>query len=182
MTNTELESLKYPIGKFECPNIISSQKLEDWISILEHFPNRLERLVTPLSDDQLDTPYRPEGWTIRQVVHHVSDSHHHSYTRFKWALTEDKPTIKAYFEDRWAEMADSRKAPIVMSLDHLKAVHAKLVYLLKSLSEENLNRIFIHPETNSEIPLKYNIGNYAWHSNHHYAHIENLLKLKGWLK
>jgi len=181
MTNQELEQLKYPIGQFECPNNISSQHIESWISILEHFPNRLENLVKDLTDIQLDTTYRPGGWTIRQVVHHLSDSHHHSYTRFKWALTEDKPIIKAYYEDRWAELIDSKVAPIKMSLNHLKAIHFKLVYILKKLSQEDLQKCFVHPETNNEVKLNFNVGNYAWHSNHHYTHIENLLKRKGWL-
>ncbi|WP_034041050.1 YfiT family bacillithiol transferase [Wocania ichthyoenteri] len=181
MTNLELQNLKYPIGEFDCPNNISKEHIESWISILEHFPNRLENLIKNLSDKQLDTQYRPGGWTVRQVIHHVSDSHHHSYTRFKWALTEDKPIIKAYYEERWAELEDSKSAPIEMSLNHLKAIHFKLVYLLKSLHEDDFNKCFIHPETNTEVPLKKNIGIYAWHSNHHYAHIENLLKQKSWI-
>jgi hypothetical protein len=181
MTEQELQRLKHPIGQFDCPINISSQHIESWISILEHFPNRLENLVENLTNDQLDTVYRPEGWTIRQVIHHLSDSHHHSYSRFKWTLTEDKPVIKAYFEDRWAELFDSKTAPIEMSLLHLRAVHAKLVYLLKGLSEVNLNKCFIHPETQSEVVLKKNIGIYAWHGNHHYSHIENLMKRNNWL-
>lgn len=181
MTDQELEKLKYPIGQFDCPTNITQQDIESWISILEHFPNRLENLVKDLNDRQLDTQYRTDGWTIRQVIHHVSDSHHHSYTRFKWALTEDKPLIKAYYEDRWAELIDSKLASIEMSLTHIRAIHFKLVYLLKTLSEDDLNRCFIHPETNSEVKLNFNVGNYAWHSNHHYAHIENLLKQNNWI-
>ena len=115
MTEQELQKLKYPIGRFDCPNNISKQHIESWISILEHFPNRLENLVKDLTDKQLDTVYRPGGWTIRQVIHHISDSHHHSYSRFKWALTEDKPVIKAYYEERWAELFDSKSAPIQSS-------------------------------------------------------------------
>ena len=161
MTNEALYQLQYPIGKFEIPTSISKNKIEDWISILEHFPNRLEYLVKNLSDKQLDTSYRPEGWTVRQVVHHLSDSHHHSYTRFKWALTEENPVIKAYDERLWAALSDSKTGPIEMSLQHLKAIHFKLVYLLKSLSEEDLNRSFIHPESNKEVILKHNIGLYA---------------------
>ena len=157
MTNEALYQLQYPIGKFEIPNSISKNKIADWISILEHFPNRLEHLVKNLSDKQLDTSYRPEGWTVRQVVHHLSDSHHHSYTRFKWALTEENPVIKAYDERLWAALSDSKTGPIEMSLQHLKAIHFKLVYLLKSLSEEDLNKSFIHPETNKEVILKHNI-------------------------
>jgi hypothetical protein len=179
MTNQELEKLKYPIGQFDCPNNISQDHIKSWISILEHFPNRLENLVEDLTDQQLNTPYRPNGWTIRQVVHHVSDSHHHSYTRFKWALTEDKPLIKAYNEADWAELQDYN-APIEMSLNHLRVIHYKLVYLLKTMSVDDFNKHFIHPESNSEVKLNYNVGNYAWHSNHHYAHIENLMIRKGW--
>ena len=181
MTNKELERLKYPIGQFECPINISEAQIESWISILEHFPTRLENLVKDLSDEQIDTSYRPKGWTVRQVIHHLSDSHHHSYIRFKWALTEDKPVIKYYYEQLWAELPDAKTGPIQMSLDHLKAVHAKLVYLLKGLNKDELNKSFIHPEHNDEVSLKKNIVNYAWHSNHHYAHIENLLKREGWL-
>ena len=180
MNEEELEQLKYPIGTFDCPNTITQEQIESWISILEHFPSRLERLVKDLTNKQLDTPYRREGWTVRQVVHHLADSHHHSYTRFKWALTEEKPVIKAYNEKSWAELPDAKTAPIEMSLNHLKAIHYKLVYLLKSISFDHLNKCFIHPETNEEVVLKQNIGIYEWHSNHHYAHIENLLKRKGW--
>lgn len=181
MTEQELQKLKYPIGKFSPPTQISNQNIESWISILEHFPNRLEKLVSGLTNDQLNTVYRPGGWTVRQVVHHLSDSHHHSYNRFKWALTEDKPIIKPYYEERWAELIDAKTAPIDMSLFHLKSIHTKLVYLLKTLNDDDLNKCFIHPETNSEVPLKKNIGIYAWHSNHHYTHIENLLKRNNWL-
>lgn len=181
MTEQELQKLKYPIGQFDCPINITPLHIESWISILEHFPNRLENLVKNLTNDQLDTVYRPDGWTLRQVIHHLSDSHHHSYSRFKWTLTEDKPVIKAYFEDRWAELFDSKTAPTEMSLLHLRAVHAKLVYLLKGLSEVNLNKCFIHPETQVEVVLKKNIGIYAWHGNHHYSHIENLMKRNNWL-
>lgn len=181
MTDKALEQLKYPIGQFECPSKITEQHIENWISILDKFPIRFEALVKHLTKAQLNTVYRPGGWTIRQVVHHVSDSHHHSYTRFKWALTEDKPLIKAYNEKLWAELMDSKKAPIQMSLEHLKAVHYKLVYLLNRLTKEELGKSFIHPETNSEVLLSYNIGNYVWHGNHHYAHIENVLKRNNWL-
>jgi len=181
MAEQELEKLKYPIGKFDAPKKISPEQINSWISILEHFPNRLELLVRDLTNDQLDTSYRLDGWTIRQVVHHLSDSHHNSYTRFKWSLTEEKPLIKAYYEERWAELFDSRTAPIEMSLNHLKAVHAKLVYLVKGLDVLELNKSFIHPEGNETVLLKENLGIYAWHCNHHYAHIENLLKQKDWV-
>jgi len=145
---------------------------------LEKFPIKLEALVKHLSKEELETKYRPNGWTIRQVVHHIADSHHHSYTRFKWALTEDKPIIKAYNEALWAELNDSKHAAIQMSLEHIKSIHYKLVNLLRALSDNDLKKSFIHPETNLEVLLSFNIGNYAWHSNHHYAHIQNALKSK----
>ena len=180
MTSQELDKLKYPIGLFNCLENISKLDVDGWISILEHFPKRLEQLVSGLSDKQLDTPYRAGGWTIRQVIHHVADSHHHSYIRFKWALTEDKPVIKYYYEALWAELDDAKTAPINLSINHLKAVHAKLVYLLKGLDDVELNKSFIHPEHNEEVFLKKNIGIYAWHCNHHYTHIENLIKRESW--
>jgi uncharacterized damage-inducible protein DinB len=180
MNNNELEQLRYPIGKYVIPNPITDQHLKEWISILENLPARLDAMVATLSNEQLNTPYRPEGWTVKQLVHHVSDSHHHSYTRFKWGLTEDNPTIKPYFEKEWSNLFDAKSAPIQMSLDHLKAVHAKLVYLLKGLSNEDLQRKFTHPDGNEETTLVENIGRYAWHGSHHFAHIENLIKREGW--
>ena len=180
MTEQELQDLRYPIGKFQAPEEITYARLKEWIHTLETFPSKLEELVKNLNDEQLDTPYRPEGWTVRQVVHHVADSHHHSYIRFKWALTEDKPVIKYYFEKLWAELPDAKLAPVLMSLEHLKAVHFKLVYLLKSLNEDDLNRSFIHPEYSQEILLRLNVGIYAWHCEHHYMHIKNLLDRMGW--
>lgn len=181
MVKSELEKLKYPIGKFDCPKHITHEQIQTWISILELFPNSLELLVKDLTNNQLDTSYRPNGWTIRQVVHHLSDSHHNSYSRFKWSLTEDNPLIKTYYEDRWANLFDSKTAPIELSLNHLKAVHAKLVYLVKGLDVLELEKAFIHPEGNETVMLKENLGIYAWHCNHHYAHIEGLLKEKTWL-
>lgn len=172
--------LRYPIGQFEAPKHITEDIKNKWIQTLEDFPSRLENLVKDLTDEQLDTPYREGGWTVRQVVHHCSDSHHHSYIRFKWALTEDQPVIKAYSEGEWAKLFDTKTAPIQMSIDHLKAVHYKLVYLLRGLSDEDLKKCFVHPESGDTVVLRKNIGIYAWHSNHHYAHIENLLIRKGW--
>lgn len=179
MTDQELEQLRYPVGHFVCPENISHDQIQSWILDLERLPAQLEKLVATLNDDQLDTPYRPEGWTIRQVLHHIPDSHHHSYIRFKWAMTEDNPLIKAYHEQAWAEQADY-KGPIAPSLLHLKAVHAKLVYYLKGLSETDLERTFRHPESKATLTLKENIGVYAWHGKHHYAHIQTLINRKGW--
>lgn len=176
----DLEKLKYPIGKPQIPETIIKTHISDWIAVLEAFPERLKALVENLTDEQLNTCYRPDGWTIRQVIHHVSDSHHNSYTRFKWTLTEKQPVIKAYYEDRWAALFDSTSAPIELSLNTIKALHAKWVYFLKGLSEADLEHVFIHPEGNEKVSLKENIGIYAWHCNHHYEHINQLLIRKGW--
>ena len=176
-----LEKLKYPIGKPNIPSTITEKQIKKWILVIENFPDRLENLVSNLSDNQLDTPYRENGWTIRQVIHHCSDSHHNSYTRFKWTLTENKPVIKAYYEDRWAELFDSKFAPILFSINVLKALHAKWVYLLNGLSPTDLQKEFIHPEGNETVSLTENIGIYAWHCNHHFAHIYNLIVRKHWL-
>ena len=174
------EQLKYPIGKASIPTQITEVYIQGWISIIEHHPAKISQIVASLSDNQLDTPYRENGWTIRQVVHHLGDSHTNSYIRFKWALTEFKPIIKAYHEDRWAELSDTKYAPIQISLDYLKALHAKWVYLLKSISEDDLKKCFVHPETKEEVSLEKNIGIYAWHCEHHYQHINQLLIRKGW--
>lgn len=175
-----MEQLRYPIGKFTCPQKITQEHIIKWIEVLETLPERLEIMVKNLSIEQLETPYRPEGWTIRQVIHHIADSHHNSYTRFKWALTEDKPLIKVYEEKGWSSLFDARTAPIQLSIDYLKALHAKIVYLLKGLSSDELQKYYVHPEGNVPVTVVENIGKYAWHSNHHFAHIEGLLQRKGW--
>ena len=180
MEKEHLEQLRYPIGKYETPESITDENVKEWIDVLEQLPSRLENAVSGLSEEQLETPYRPGGWTVRQLIHHISDSHHNSYIRFKWGLTEDSPVIKPYLEKEWASLFDSQSAPIQMSLDHLKVVHAKLVYLLKGLTKEQLQRTFKHPEGNVESTLAANIGRYAWHSNHHFAHLQNLLDREGW--
>lgn len=176
----DIEKLKYPIGQFQKPDTIDKATLNKWIDDVETLPQRISSIVTPLTDEQLDTPYRPDGWTIRQVVHHVPDSHTNSYIRFKWALTEDKPTIKAYNEADWAELSDTKGAPVDLPLQYLSLLHQKLVRVMRSLSDEQLQRSFIHPETGNEVKLDENIGIYAWHGNHHYYHIKNLIEREGW--
>ena len=165
-----LEQLKYPIGKFEKPEIINQDILSQWIAEIAAFPVNLKAEVTHLTDGQLDSPYRPEGWSIRQVVHHCADSHMNSLIRFKLALTEEVPTIKTYREEKWAELADGRM-PIAPSLMLLEGLHARWAALLRSLSEEDLRRVYIHPDQKQAIPLNVTIGLYAWHGKHHLAHI-----------
>ncbi|MCO5724062.1 YfiT family bacillithiol transferase [Robiginitalea marina] len=173
------DPLRYPIGKFHPPDSITREIQDAWISELEGLPARLSALVLPLDGHILETPYRPGGWTVRQVVHHLADSHHNSYMRFKWALTEDVPLIKVYDEKAWAALPDATQGPISLSLFHLEAVHSRLVYLLRELDAGQLLRRFRHPES-GETTLLENIGRYAWHGNHHYAHIDNLLLSRGW--
>ncbi|MHB0754593.1 YfiT family bacillithiol transferase [Polaribacter sp. M15] len=175
-----LEELKYPIGLANIPENITKKNIEIWISDIERFPHELEFLVRDLSENQLETKYREGGWTIRQVIHHCYDSHHNSYIRFKWALTENQPIIKAYNEKSWAELLDAKSSPILLTIDALKGLHAKWVYLLRMLTDKDLEKSFIHPDGNKNVSLKKNIGMYAWHCQHHYAHIEQLMIRKGW--
>lgn len=175
-----MEKLKYPIGKYQIPQNISNDDLKNWIKIIENHPKKINLLVENLSEEQLDTPYRPEGWTIRQVIHHLGDSHTNSYIRFKWTLTENHPIIKAYSEAKWAELADTKSASIHLGLNYLFALHDKWVYLLKSLTEEDLKKCFIHPESNKKVSLAQNIGLYAWHCEHHYEHINRLIIRENW--
>ncbi len=163
---------QYPIGVFECPDSITPDHLKKWISDIEKLPQVLSDLVAGFSEQQLETTYREGGWTARQVIHHIHDSHHHGYIRFKWALTEDRPIIKVYHEHLWAELFDTRTAPIQLSLDVIKALHAKWAFFLKGLSFEELQKEFIHPEGNVTISLAEDIGIYAWHGNHHLAHLQ----------
>ena len=176
MNTLDLEELKYPIGKFIKPKRITLESISRWIDEIEHLPHQIRVAVEGLNDKQLDTPYRPDGWTIRQVVHHLPDSHMNSYIRFRWALTEDKPKIKAYHEDRWAELQDAKHGNIDISLILLEAIHIRWALLLRSLSLEQLHKSFIHPDSKKEVRLDENIGIYAWHGKHHLAHIENCVK------
>ena len=178
MTDQALEILKYPIGKFIKPEIIDSDLIEKWILDIETLPNLIDEEVTNLSKDELNYHYRPEGWTIKQVVHHCADSHMNSIIRFKLALTEDLPTIKPYFEDRWAKLIDGTDDDLTASLFLLKGLHAKLGKLLRNISKDELSREFIHPEHGNRIRIDEAIGMYAWHSNHHLAHIKQALNYK----
>ena len=179
MTTEDLDKLKYPIGKFKKTENISEAQIVEWIEIIEDLPKSLTKLTEGLSVDQLNLPYRPEGWNIKQVVHHMADSHMNSFIRFKWTLTEDNPTIKPYFEDRWAKLIDGNDNDLSSSLSLLTGLHTKWSMLLKSLSNEELKREFIHPEHGKRFSLEETIGLYAWHSKHHLKHIEQALKNQG---
>jgi len=175
-----IEQLKYPIGKFEKPTTITKEILVKWISDISSFPIRLQNEVSHLSEQQLDTQYRPDGWTIRQVIHHCADSHMNSLTRLKLALTEDQPIIKPYYEERWAELADSKNMDIEPSLIMIDGIHKRWTFLLNNLTEDQYQRIFIHPEHGETIKTDENIGVYAWHCNHHLAHITQTKKHNNW--
>lgn len=167
-------NLSYPIGQFEKPEIIDKQIVDNWISQIESLPERFKKEVVDLSTDQLDTPYRPGGWTIRQLIHHVPDSHINSYIRFHWALTEEAPRIKAYNEAAWAELPYLEVLDIHTSLDLLAIIHKRWVVLLRSLTPSDLDKTFIHPESNEAFQLRVVIGMYAWHGEHHLAHVKLL--------
>jgi hypothetical protein len=169
------DHLKFPVGKFEIPETISEANLNEAITILEVFPEQLKILTMNLKDEDLDSSYREGSWTIRQLIHHIADSHHHSYNRLRWALSEDNPMIKAYDQDAFAELADYKTWPIAWSLTHIEAVHHKLVNLFRMLTEEQWKRTFRHPEMEKEMNMKELVLMYAWHSMHHYAHIKNAL-------
>ena len=171
--------LRYPIGEFKFEAPLTDHQRQACIMKIEETPARLRAAVQGLNEEQLDTPYRPEGWTVRQVVHHVPESHLNSYIRFKLALTEDEPTVKTYFEDRWAELDDARQAPIALSLDLLDALHGRWIWFLRSLTQKDLQRTFRHPEMGL-MSVEKNIALYAWHGQHHVAHITSLRERRGW--
>ncbi len=172
-------NLRFPIGEMPSEKHPTSAQLEQWILTIEQFPSTLQEVVKDLSVDQLNWCYRAGGWSIKQLVHHCADSHMNSFIRFKLALTEEVPAIKPYFEDRWAELSDSLDDNIEDSLLLLRALHRKWVKLLKSLSQEELNRTFVHPEHGTSFSLVENIGIYAWHCNHHLAHVRLAIEAEG---
>lgn len=171
-----MENLKFPIGKFDSTTNITFELREKLISEIAELPKLLSNSVRNLSDAQLDMPYRPEGWTLRQVVHHIADSHLNAFCRFKLALTEGFPTIRPYYEDRWARLADSR-LPVEPSLKIVEGVHSRWTELLRAMSEEDFEKRLNHPET-GEWTLSKMLGLYAWHGKHHLAHIHLTLNQK----
>lgn len=170
---------RYPVGQYKPPESIDAGTRMKWIGEVRALPDHLGNAIKGLNDRQLDTPYRPGGWTVRQVVHHLADSHLNSYVRFRLALTEDSPLIKPYDEKSWAELPDAKQAPIDLSLGLIADLHARWVLLLSSLSEAEFARTFKHPEW-GEIRLDWTLGLYAWHCRHHVAHITALRKREGW--
>ncbi len=174
-----MEDVRYPIGKYE-PQPFSPKQLEQWLIDIRFLPQHLENAVLNLDEHHLNTPYRPEGWTLRQVVHHVADSHANAYIRFKLGLTENNPTIKPYDENAWAKMNDTAVVPINVSLTLLHALHTRWMEVLKAIQSEEWERTVVHPEHGRQMTLWYLLGNYAWHGRHHTAHITSLRERMGW--
>ncbi|SFD51028.1 DinB superfamily protein [Chitinophaga sp. CF118] len=176
----DLEQLKYPIGRFSAPENISAAQLKNYINDIRYLPTLVELAVQNLDSHQLETPYRPDGWTVIQLVHHIADSHMNAYTRFKLALTEVNPTIKPYEEQLWAELPDVANTPINISITLLHALHTRWVNLLDHLPEVAWERTFTHPANNKTSSLRVAAGTYAWHGRHHVAHIEKLKERNNW--
>ena len=174
MKETSLEALRYPIGKFQWPSQSSLQDIQRWIDEIERFPYNLGEVIEHLPETLYKAPYRPGGWTIQQLVHHIADSHMNSYIRFKWALTEEAPTIKAYDEKKWALTPEVEAAPLDFSVDLLKSLHTRWVVLLRQLKDSDWERTFVHPESGKVYSLAATAALYAWHGKHHLAHITGL--------
>jgi hypothetical protein len=179
MSATSLEQLQYPVGRFAYPRQSSAQERAQWVRAVAETPARLREAVSGLTEEQLSTPYREGGWMLRQVAHHLPDSHMNSYVRYKMALTEDVPAIQPYDEAAWAKLADSMATPVQVSLDLLEALHARWVRLLESLSDADFARRFHHPEAGT-LDLGCYLAGFAWHGRHHVAHITSLRQRMGW--
>lgn len=175
-----MKDLRYPIGKYQPAEKVDADYIEASIASIESLPTILREAVAGLTAAQLETPYRPEGWTVKQLVHHIGDSHLNSVIRFKWTLTEATPTIKAYNEKEWAITPDVPATPLEANLAFIEALHVKWVLLLKSLGEEDWQKAFVHPESGKKLTLGWLVGLYAWHSKHHVAHITGLREREGW--
>ena len=173
------DDLRYPVGKFRFPDSSSDSERETLLQQIADTPSKLREAVAGLDDDQLATPYRPDGWTVRQVVHHLADSHMNSYVRFKLAATEDTPTVKGYDEAIWAGLEDAQNAPVETSLQLLESLHERWLQFLRSLDAEGLARTFKHSELGS-VTIAQNIALYAWHGRHHVGHITALREREGW--
>lgn len=165
------EKLRYPIGKFTAQDSYTDDEIKACIARIEALPARIDAIFRKLTPSKLDTPYRDGGWTARQVLHHLPDSHMNAYIRFKWTLTEDTPTIKAYDEKSWAETPETKLDP-QLSVNFLKALHVKWVALLRTLTRQDLQRQFLHPETKKHVRLDRVVALYAWHGEHHLGHLE----------
>lgn len=180
MTTQELDALRFPVGKYTPQEAITQDDINSYIAAIEAFPDKLKHAVAGLTEEQLLTPYREGGWNSRDVVHHVGESHMNSFIRFKLGLTEDSPAIKPYDEALWAKLDDYELTPIELSLNLVDALHKRWVILLRSLTPQQLDRTVFHPEHKKNISLAELMHLYAWHCDHHLAHIVNLKNRMGW--
>ncbi|MDA1144694.1 MAG: putative metal-dependent hydrolase [Bacteroidetes bacterium] len=174
MSVSNFDPIVFPIGEYTPAGQFNRLQINKWIAEVNQLPTLLTKLSRELNESFLDSSLRSSAWTIRQLIHHIADSHHHAYTRFKWTLTENEPMIKAYDEKAWSKLSDAT-APIKLSLDHLSAVHRKWVFLLEKMNENDFSKRFQHPETKSFHFLYDYLGVYAWHGNHHLAQIKEAL-------
>lgn len=180
MDAATLEELKYPIGKFDYSEPFAAEKIRGWIDAIEALPNWLDICIENLDAAQLDTRYRPEGWTVNQVLHHIADSHMNGYTRHKLTLTEDNPTIKPYNEKLWSNLPDIEHTPVNVSITLVHALHRRWGQLLDNLKPEDWHRTYYHPEDDRQVPLWQSVAVYAWHGRHHMEHVRRLRERMGW--
>lgn len=180
METLALDQLRYPVGKFTFNATGGEQEIKRCIADIEQLPAQLRKAVNGLSEQQFDTPYRDGGWTVRQVVHHLADSHMNAFIRIKLALTEEHPSIKPYLEASWAELEDAKNLPAEISLSLLEPLHMRWVHMLKRITPADRERTVFHPESKRDMSVHFLIQLYSWHSRHHTAHITSLRKRKGW--
>lgn len=180
MTDTELEQLKYPIGRYQRPAAYDAAQIAEGLDVLRALPSWMDALIENLDAAQLQEPYRPGGWTIQQVVHHVADSHTNAYIRLKLALTEDNPTINPYNQDAWAHLPDVEAVPVNISVTMLHTIHRRMVAVMEKMTPEQWQRTYYHPEYKRTFPLWDMAATYVWHSRHHTEHIKQLRNRNNW--
>ena len=175
-----MPDLRYPIGEFEYPKPLHADERTAALAELAAFPKQVRQAVEGWTDEQIDTPYRPEGWTVRQLIHHLADSHLNGYMRTKLALTEPNPTVRPYEQDAWANLPDTFQTPVWVSLDLLESLHTRWANLLARLEEGDFGKTFYHPANHQTNTLDRHLANYVWHGKHHLAHITGLRERMGW--
>ena len=175
----QMSDPRYPLGKFSFDGDLTAEQKKQYLNDIEQLPARFRAALQGLSEKQLDTPYRNGGWTVRQVTHHVPDSHMNAYVRFKLALTEDEPTIRPYMEDRWAELPEAKTAPVALSLALLDSLHQRWTLMLRNIADTGWKRNFRHPEMGL-MSLEKTLALYSWHGRHHTAHVTALREKMGW--
>ena len=176
----DMENLRYPIGRYQKPEAMTPELMQEWIKVLDVLPSWMDACIENLDESQLQVPYREGGWTIQQVVHHVADSHMNAYIRLKLALTEDNPTVKPYDEGAWAELEDVKRVPVNISVTMLHTLHRRMVAMLRYMKPAEWERTYFHPEHKRNFPVWEVVALYAWHSRHHTEHIRQLRQRMNW--